>query len=121
MAKRKNNTKQLDVDYDHDGVGKYTLPAAEQECVIGFMRTEDFATISTSDSTMKTKLDRLCEESPEYYSLIHEDSYYKTYRLADKSLISFRKKKKEMSDEMKEAASERFRQLHAEGKIGRKK
>ena len=26
-----------------------------------------------------------------------------------------------MSDEMKEAASERFKKLHAEGKVGRKK
>ena len=44
--------------------GSYNIPSAEQECVINFMRGEDFATVSTSDSTMKTKLDKLCEESP---------------------------------------------------------
>lgn len=99
----------------------YNIPSAEQECVINFMRGEDFATVSTSDSTMKTKLDKLCEESPEYYSLIDENNYYKTYRVADKSLISFRKKKKEMSEEMRDAASARFKKLHEEGKIGRKR
>ena len=101
--------------------GSYNIPSAEQECVINFMRGEDFATVSTSDSTMKTKLDKLCEESPEYYSLIDENNYYKTYRIADKSLISFRKKKKEMSEEMRDAASARFKKLHEEGKIGRKR
>ena len=101
--------------------GSYNIPSAEQECVINFMRGEDFATVSTSDSTMKTKLDKLCEESPEYYSLIEENNYYKTYRIEDKTLVSFRKKKKEMSEEMRDAASARFKKLHEEGKIGRKR
>lgn len=101
--------------------GSYSLPSAEQETVINFSRVEDFATVSTSDSTMKTKLDKLCEESPEYYSLIEENNYYKTYRIEDKTLVSFRKKKKEMSEEMRDAASARFKKLHEEGKIGRKR
>lgn len=99
----------------------FVLPSDEQECVINFMRTEDFATISASDTTMKTKLDKLCENNPDYYSLISDDGYYKIYRVSDKSLISFRAKKREMSEEAKIAASERFKELHAEGKIGRKK
>lgn len=33
--------------------GSYSLPSAEQENVINFSRVEDFATVSTSDSTMK--------------------------------------------------------------------
>ena len=99
----------------------YSLPAADQETVINFMRGEDFATVSTSDSTMKTKFDKLCENSPGFYSCIDENDYYKTYKIADKTLVSFRQKKKEMSEENKNAASQRFRKLHAEGKIGRKK
>ena len=99
----------------------YSLPSAEQETVVNFSRGEDFATVSTSDSTMKTKFDKLCENSPGFYSCIDENDYYKTYKIADKTLVSFRQKKKEMSDEMKEAASERFKKLHAEGKVGRKK
>lgn len=99
----------------------YSLPISEQECVISFMRDEDFAIVYASDSTMITKLDKLCKNSPEYYSLIEETKYGNKYKIADKSLISLRQKKREMSDEMKEAASERFKQLHAEGKINRKK
>ena len=99
----------------------YSLPSAEQETVVNFMRGEDFATVSTSDSTMKTKFDKLCENSPGFYSCIDENDYYKTYKIADKTLVSFRQKKKEMSEENKNAASERFRKLHAEGRIGRKK
>lgn len=99
----------------------YSLPSSEQETVINFSRSDDFAIISTSDSTMKTKLDKLCENSPNYYSLASDDGYYKNYRVKDKSLISFRAKKKEMSVEAREAASERFKELHKEGKIGRSK
>lgn len=54
-------------------------------------------------------------------NLIDENDYYKTYKILDKSLVSFRQKKKEMSEENKAKASERFKELHAEGKIGRKK
>lgn len=99
----------------------YSLPVSEQECVISFMRDEDFATVYTSDSTMITKLDKLCKNSPEYYSLVEKNKYGNRYKIADKSLVSLRQKKREVSEEMKEAASERFKKLHAEGKVGRKK
>lgn len=99
----------------------YSLPVSEQECVISFMRDEDFATVYTSDSTMITKFDKLCKNSPEYYSIVEKNKYGNRYKIADKSLISLRKKKREMSEEMKDAASERFKKLHAEGKVGRKK
>lgn len=101
--------------------GNYSLPVSEQECVISFMRDEDFATVYTSDSTMITKLDKLCKNSPEYYSLVEKNKYGNRYKIADKSLVSLRQKKREVSEEMKEAASERFKKLHAEGKVGRKK
>lgn len=99
----------------------YSLPVSEQECVISFMRDEDFATVYTSDTTMITKFDKLCKNSPEYYSLIERNKYGNRYKIADKTLVSYRQKKKEMSEEMKEAASERFKKLYAEGKVGRKK
>lgn len=85
----------------------------EQETVIVYMRDEDFAIVSTSDSTQKTRLDKLCKNSPEYYSLTDDNGRYKIYRLEDKTLISFRAKKKEMSDEAKEAASKRFKEMWA--------
>ena len=99
----------------------YSIPASEQETVIVMLRSEDIANISTSDTTMKTKLDKLCDNNPDYYSLESDDGYYKNYICSDKSLISFRAKKHEMSDEARAAASERFKELHKEGKIGRKK
>lgn len=101
--------------------GNYSLPVSEQECVISFMRDEDFATVYTSDSTMITKLDKLCKNSPDYYSLVEKNKYGNRYKISDKSLVSLRQKKREISEEMKEAASERFKKLHAEGKVGRKK
>ena len=94
-----------------------TVSISEQEVCINFMRDEKFATIYTSDTTYMTKLDRLCKTSPEMYSLIADTGRGKTYRLEDKSLISFRAKKKEMSEKAKQAASERFKKLHADGKL----
>lgn len=117
---RKPKSSYIETDVLSNSIS-YSIPSAEQETNIIFMRGEDFATVCTSDSTMKTKFDKMCENSPEFYSCIDENNYYKTYKIADKTLVSFRQKKKEMSDENKNAASERFKQLHAEGRIGRKK
>ena len=39
----------------------------EQETTISFRRVDDFATVWTSDTTVMTKLDRMCRESPENY------------------------------------------------------
>lgn len=83
----------------------------EQEVCINMMRDEDFATIYTSDSTYMTKLDRLCRESPDMYSLIQDTGRGKKYLLKDKTLISFRSKKttRVMTDEQKKASAERLR------------
>lgn len=78
-----------------------------------FLRDEDFATIYTSDTTYMTKLDKLCKASPEMYSLIADTGRGKTYRLEDKTLISFRVKKRELSEEQKIAAGERMRKYQA--------
>lgn len=90
-----------------------TVSIAEQETSIIFMRDEDFATIYTSDTTQMTRLDKLCRTSPDMYSLIANTGRGKTYKVADKGLISFRSKKREMSDEAKEAASQRFKDMWA--------
>lgn len=85
----------------------------EQEVCINMMRDEDFATIYTSDSTYMTKLDRLCRESPDMYSLIQDTGRGKKYLLKDKTLISFRAKKRELTDEQKKQAAERMRKYQA--------
>ena len=48
------------------------VPLEEQETVIQFNRTDSHATIYTSDSTMITKLDHLCEDAPEFTSWIRQ-------------------------------------------------
>lgn len=90
-----------------------TVPIFEQELHISWMRDEEFATIYTSDTTQMTRLDKLCKTNPDMYSLIANTGRGKTYRVADKGLISFRAKKREMSDEAKEAASQRFKEMWA--------
>ena len=118
--KPKNGYSEIDEDISIEA-RNFSIPASEQETVINFSRLNDFATISTSDTTMKTKFDKLCENSPDFYSVVSDDGYYKTYRVSDKSLVSCRSKKREMSEESKAAASQRLKDLHAEGRIGRKK
>lgn len=83
----------------------------EQEICINAMRDEKFATIYSSDSTYITKLDRLCKENSDMYSLIEDTGRGKKYLLKDKSLISFRSKKttRVMTDEQKQASAERLR------------
>lgn len=85
----------------------------EQELHINASRDEKFAKIYASDSTYITKLDKLCKESPEMYSLVDDTGRGKIYLLKDKSLISFRAKKRELTDEQKKQASERMRKYQA--------
>ena len=92
-----------------------SVSIAEQEVCINFMRDDDFATVYTSDTTYMTKLDKLCKSSPDMYSLLSDTGRGKTYRVEDKTLISFRAKKikRELTEEQKIAAGERMRQYHA--------
>lgn len=90
-----------------------TVSISEQETVVSYMRDEEFATVYTSDTTQMTRLDKLCRTSPDMYSLIADTGRGKTYKVADKGLVSFRAKKREMSEEAKEAASQRFKDMWA--------
>lgn len=89
----------------------------EQETHISYMRDEKTAEIYTSDTTQMTRLDKLCKNNPDTYSLIADTGRGKTYLCKDKSLISFRSKKREFTDEQKTAASDRFKKLRADGKL----
>lgn len=90
-----------------------TVAISEQETSVSYMRDEEHAIIYTSDTTQMTRLDKLCRTSPDMYSLIANTGRGKTYKVADKGLISFRAKKREMSEEAKEAASQRFKDMWA--------
>lgn len=100
----------------------------EQETVINFPRRENYAIVWTSDTTVMTKLDGLCEKSEQYVlvetgrSKLGGEVISKTYKVKDKSLISFRAKKMEreakpMTDKQRLAMIERLekaRQVKAE-------
>lgn len=95
------------------------LNVSEQETSVSFARDSDICTVYTSDSTVMTKLDKLVEsdKSPHWklkqeHRLINGELIGKTYE-THKRLISFRANisTREMSEEQKEAASERFKQM----------
>lgn len=94
-------------------MANYNIPLEEQETVIHFMRGEDFATISTTDSTMITKMTKLCDNNPDMYKVINEDGASKIYRCCDKSMVSLRQKKREVTEEQRKAAGERMRKYQA--------
>ena len=95
------------------------LNISEQETSVSFTRDSDICTVYTSDSTVITKLDKLAEsdKSP-YWKLKEEHRLHngeligKTYE-THKRLISFRSNitTREMSEDQKEAASERFKRM----------
>lgn len=111
-----NNEDDDTIIDDQKSSNSVSISISEQEVCINFMRDEDFATIYTSDTTYMTKLDKLCKTSPDMYVLIADTGRGKTYRVEDKTLISFRAKKRELSEEQKIAASERMRQWQANKK-----
>lgn len=89
---------------------KYQLSKAEMETTINFDREGDNASLYTADSVMMTKLDKLCESSPENYKVIRQDEISKTYEFP-KKLISLRKAsvKRQLTDEEREILSERMK------------
>lgn len=108
-----NKFKYIDTEKnDEERKLSNSVSISEQEVHINFMRDEDFATIYTSDTTYMTKLDKLCNTSPDMYSIIADTGRGKTYRVEDKTLISFRAKKRELSEKQKIAAGERMKQYH---------
>lgn len=95
------------------------LSIAEQETTVSFMRDSDLCTVYTSDSTIMTKLDKLAESGKFlHWKLVKEHRLQggeligKTYE-THKRLISFRSNiaTREMSEEQKEAVSERFKRM----------
>lgn len=95
-----------------DRGGRTMISLDEQETVIQFNRTDKYATICTSDSTIMTKLDKLCVSAPDNYKLIRTETVdgkvvTKFYLLADKTRVSFRREKKVLSEERKIQLRER--------------
>lgn len=95
------------------------VPPNEQETTISFYRDGKLVDVWTSDTTIMTKLDRLCENSPNEYKCIEVGKSLdgllanKRYTIRNKKLVSFRSGigKRTMTDEQRVKAAERMRQV----------
>lgn len=91
-----------------------SIPIDEQSTTINIDRDKQECDIWTNDSTMITRLDKLCNKAPAYYELVNigkvnGEIVDKCYIVKDKSLISFRSGKIILSDEQKQARAEIMR------------
>lgn len=93
------------------------IPVSEQETVIQFNREGKTCKVWTSDSTMITKLDKLCKTAPDYYKQIKDtktrdgEPAGKFYEIADKKLVSLRSTKvsRVLTEEQRKEMAERLR------------
>ena len=91
----------------------------EMETTISFSRTGAHAEVWTCDTTMYTRFDKLCKESPAMYTCTEEarnrngQLLSKTYRIADKSLLSFKPKKRKvvLTEEERAERAKRFKKV----------
>jgi hypothetical protein len=79
-----------------------------RETAINWIDEENEITISTSESYIKARLDKLCKDYPEHYKFKSESGDYKNYIVFDKKLIKFRKPII-LSEEQKEEIIKRFK------------
>ncbi len=95
---------------------------SEQETTISYCRESNDAHIWTSDTTVMTKLDRMCRDFPENYKCVEVAKakidgglISKSYVIADKSRISFRGKKTErnLTEDQRAALRERCQKIKA--------
>lgn len=96
----------------------FPIPLNEQETTISFSRDSEQVDIWTNDRTMITKLDKLCKSSPAMYRCKHvgysmgeHEVMDKQYVCSDKSLLSFKPKKRQcapLTDEQKEERAKRL-------------
>ena len=93
------------------------VPVEEQETVVNYSRSGQYAEVYTSDSTVMTKLDRRVKQSSDW-ELIKTERFQdgsiaaKVYR-CPKKLVSFRgsMSTRVMTDEQKQQAAERLKLL----------
>ena len=91
----------------------YSIPANEQETTISFTRDGNCCSVWTSDTTVMTKLDKLCESAPELYILanvgvVDGNIVDKEYFITDKKMLSFRSAKRVLTEEQKKKLADRL-------------
>ena len=92
------------------------LTLEEQEVIFSSGRTEDIMECYTTDTTYMTKMDKLVAKNPDLFKLIKQDSVSKTYEFP-KKLLSVRSGFKQISEEQKKAASDRFKKMWEDKKV----
>lgn len=112
-----------------EGERYFPIPHNEQETTISFSRDSEQVYIWTNDRTMITKLDKLCKSNPQTYRCRHtgysmlcegRQILDKEYICSDKTLLSFKPKKRAsvpLTEEQKEERRERLREIHERRKI----
>ena len=112
-----------------EGEKYFPIPHNEQETTISFSRDSEQVYIWTNDRTMITKLDKLCKSNPQTYRCRHtgysmlcegRQILDKEYICSDKTLLSFKPKKRAsvpLTEEQKEERRERLREIHERRKI----
>ena len=99
---------------------KSAVPPCEQETTISFSRDSDMVDIWTSDTTMMTKLNKLCKNAPNDYKCIEVGRFddnsiaNKRYIINSKRLLSFRSaiKKRDITEEQRAELSQRMRDMN---------
>lgn len=86
------------------------LTREEQEVHINFSRDDDRAELYSSNPVWINKLDKLVQANPDIYKCIRVSEWGKTYTFPVE-LITLRKKKKEVSEEQRLRAKERFTKM----------
>ena len=79
-----------------------------RETAINWIDEDKEVMVSTSESHIKNKLDKFCEEFPEHYILKSESGEYKNYIIKEKRLIKFSKPRIMTYDE-KQKLADRFK------------
>lgn len=93
----------------------------EQETIINWTRGDECAEIYTSDTTTMTKLDRMCKEHPESWSVIDSKTVEKkivskTYK-CPRMFISFRGSRRKTNQKGNVEALRRWRESKMAGDV----
>lgn len=89
------------------------LTRLEQETIINFNAAEAEVDVYTADPVYIRKLDKLCESNPDSYKCYQRDDESARYTVSTKKLVRFAKPTT-VTDEQREAASERMRSMRLE-------
>ena len=98
----------------------YSLSAYERATTVNFNEEEERAVVITASPVWMRKLDRLCEENPEQFSCEEWDTQrldgkiiQKRYTFPKRFItIRSRDRKQELTEEQREAARDRMKQIN---------